>query len=57
MVIAMAAGAEQQYIDAGIAQITELGYTPHPIYGTERTVIAAIGDECGKYELQRLESM
>ena len=57
MVIVMAAGAEQQYIDAVIAQITALGYTPHPIRGTERTVIAALGDERGKYELQRLESM
>lgn len=57
MVIVMGAGAEQRHIDAVIAKIRELGYTPHPIYGTERTVVAAIGDERGKYELQRLESM
>ena len=57
MVIVMQAGANQLYIDAVIAKVKELGYTPHPICGTERTVIAAIGDERGKYELQRLESM
>ena len=57
MVIVMSAVAEQRYIDAVIARIEELGYTPHPIRGTERTVIAAIGDERGKYELQQLESM
>ena len=57
MVIVMQGGAEQQYIDAVSAKIKELGYTPHPIYGAERTVVAAIGDERGKYELQRLESM
>ncbi|MBI1922780.1 3-deoxy-7-phosphoheptulonate synthase [Candidatus Poribacteria bacterium] len=57
MVIVMHAGANQLYIDAVIAKVKELGYTPHPIRGTERTVVAAIGDERGKYELQRLESM
>jgi hypothetical protein len=43
MVIVMKAGAEQQSIDAVIAQIRALNYTPHPIQGTERTVIAATG--------------
>ena len=57
MVIVMKAGAEQQSIDAVIDQVTALNYTPHPIQGTERTVIAAIGDERGKHELQQLESM
>ena len=57
MVIVMKAGAEQGHIDAVIAQIKARNYTPHPIQGTERTVIAAIGDERGKHELQQLESM
>ncbi len=57
MVIVMKAGAEQQDIDAVIARIREFNYQPHPIQGTERTVIAAIGDERGKHELQQLESM
>ena len=57
MVIVMQLEASQLQIDAVIAKVKELGYMPHPIYGTERTVVAAIGDERGKYELQRLESM
>ena len=57
MVIVMKAGAEQQDIDAVIARIREFNYQPHPIQGIERTVIAAIGDERGKHELQQLESM
>ena len=43
MVIVMKAGAEQQDIDAVIARIREFNYQPHPIQGTERAVITAIG--------------
>ena len=57
MVIVMKAGTEQQDIDAVIARIRAFNYQPHPIQGTERTVIAAIGDERGKHELQQLVSM
>lgn len=57
MVIVMKAGAGQQDIDAVIARIRAFNYQPHPIQGTERTVIAAIGDERGKHELQQLVSM
>jgi 3-deoxy-7-phosphoheptulonate synthase len=57
MVIVMETEAQSHHINAVVARITELGYTPHPIRGTERTVVAAVGDERGKYELQQLESM
>lgn len=57
MVIVMQAGAERKQIEAVIQRVSELGYTPHPIYGTELTVVAAIGDERGKARLQTLESM
>ena len=57
MVIVMQAGAPREQIDIVIARVEELGYRPHPIFGTERTVIAAVGDERGKAQLQRLESM
>ncbi len=39
------------------SKVRELGYLPHPIYGTELTVIAAVGDERGKTQLQQLDSM
>ena len=57
MVIVMQIGAERKQIEAVIQRVSELGYTPHPIYGTELTVVAAIGDERGKAQLQTLESM
>ncbi len=57
MVIVMQAGTPQERVEAVIARVQELGYHPHPIYGTERTVIAAVGDERGKAQLQMLESM
>lgn len=57
MIIVMGAGAAQKEIRTVIARIKTLGYTPHPIYGKERTVIGAIGDERGKIVLQGLESL
>lgn len=57
MVIVMQVGAEESQIEAVIARVQELGYHSHPIYGTELTVVAAVGDERGKAQLQSLESM
>ncbi len=57
MVIVMQVGTEESQIEAVIARVQELGYHPHPIYGTELTVVAAVGDERGKAQLQSLESM
>jgi len=57
MVIVMKAGAGQAQIDAVLARIKELEYTPHVISGVERTVIGAVGDERGKSVLQTLETL
>lgn len=57
MIIVMQVGAKKNQIKGVIARVRELGYLPHPIYGTELTVIAAVGDERGKAQLQLLESM
>src|SRR5512143_2355851 len=57
MIIVMGAGAARKEIQAVIAKIRALGYTPHPIFGKERTVIGAIGDERGKNVLHGLESL
>jgi len=40
-----------------IDKIEELGYESHVIYGVEKTVVAAVGDERGKYRLQAIQSM
>jgi len=45
MIVVMKGDAERELIDAVIGKITQLGYSPHPIYGEKRTVIGAVGDE------------
>lgn len=53
----MQPGSSREQIDHVIETIRKIGYKDHPIYGVERTVIAAVGDERGKYRLQALESL
>jgi 3-deoxy-7-phosphoheptulonate synthase len=57
MIIVMQTGAPKEQVDHVIDRIRELGYTPHPIYGEQKTVIGAIGDERGKFRLESLASM
>ncbi|MCI0458882.1 MAG: 3-deoxy-7-phosphoheptulonate synthase, partial [Gemmataceae bacterium] len=56
MIISMKAGASREQIEHVIDQIRKMGYEPHPIWGKERVVIGAIGDERGKARLQALEA-
>ncbi|MDE3058421.1 MAG: 3-deoxy-7-phosphoheptulonate synthase, partial [Bacteroidota bacterium] len=42
--------------DHVLSKVRELGFQPHPIVGTERTVIGCVGDEREKSQLQALES-
>ena len=57
MIIVMNQEATKPQIEHVIETIKELGYTPHPIYGEQRTVIGAIGDERGKFRLESLASI
>lgn len=52
----MRRGAAKKEIEDVEKEIRDMGYTPHPIYGVERTVIGAIGDERDKTRLQALET-
>lgn len=45
MIIIMKSGAHKSQADHIIEKITEVGLKPVPLYGTEKTVIAIIGDE------------
>jgi 3-deoxy-7-phosphoheptulonate synthase len=45
MIIVMQAGATQQQLDHVVARVEGLGFKPHVIVGTERTVVAVVGDE------------
>jgi 3-deoxy-7-phosphoheptulonate synthase len=57
MIIVMKAGATQQQIEHVFDRVRQIGYQVHPIFGEQRTVIACVGDERGKFRLQELESV
>ena len=57
MIIVMKAGAQEAELQSVIRTIEELGYLPHVIRGTQRSVIGAVGDERGKARLRSLEAM
>lgn len=45
MIVVMKPGATKEQVEHMIQRVEELGLKSHVIYGTERTVIAAIGDK------------
>ncbi len=45
MIVVMKQGASQADVDHAVQRVRDLGLRPHVIVGTERTVIAAVGDE------------
>ena len=55
MIVVMKQGATDNEITHMIRRVEELGLKAHPIYGTERTVIAAIGEKRGPVK-ESLES-
>jgi 3-deoxy-7-phosphoheptulonate synthase len=57
MIIVMKEGATRRETEHVFDRVRELGYKVHPIYGDQRTVVAAIGDERGKFRLKSLESL
>jgi 3-deoxy-7-phosphoheptulonate synthase len=55
MIVVMKKGASTEQINHMIQRVEGLGLKAHPIFGTERTVIAAIGEKRDEYR-QSLES-
>lgn len=53
MIINMREGATEQQIQNIINRVTEAGYSPHVIRGTERTIVAAVGSG-RRHELEAL---
>ncbi len=45
MIVVMKKGASQEQIDHVVQRVEEFGLRAHAIFGTERTVIAAIGEK------------
>jgi 3-deoxy-7-phosphoheptulonate synthase len=54
MIVVIRPGTPRLQIDEVIAEVQKLGYDPRPIFGTEQTVIAAIGDERTHHTLESL---
>ncbi|UCD83855.1 MAG: 3-deoxy-7-phosphoheptulonate synthase [Deltaproteobacteria bacterium] len=57
MIIVMKAGVKEEEIQEAARRVEQMGYKPHILRGVERSVIAAIGDERGKAQLQSLEAL
>ncbi len=57
MIIVMKEGASEERVEKAVERIHALGYRTSVLRGVARTVIAAMGDERGKFVLQQLESM
>ena len=55
MIVVMKRGATTEQIEHMIHRVEQLGLKAHPIYGTERTVIAAVGEKRDEFR-QSLES-
>ena len=56
MIVVMKRGATPEQIEHAIQRVEQLGLKAHPIYGTERTVIAAIGEKRDEFR-QSLEGV
>lgn len=57
MIIVLKPGTKKEEYNHVIERVVEYGFKPHPIVGEERTVIACVGDERDKAQLQQLESL
>ncbi|MCK9407949.1 MAG: 3-deoxy-7-phosphoheptulonate synthase [Bacteriovoracaceae bacterium] len=57
MIIVLKPGVKKEEYEHVLDRVKEFGFKPHPIVGEERTVIACVGDERGKSQLQQLESL
>lgn len=56
MVIIVETGADEQTIQNLIEKVASLGFTPHPIFGVEKTVIAVVGPKTQE-KIEALEVM
>ena len=57
MIIVIRPNTPRPQIDEVIAEVQKLGYDPRPIFGTEQTVVAAIGDERTHHTLVSLNAL
>jgi 3-deoxy-7-phosphoheptulonate synthase len=54
MIVVIKPNTPREQIDEVIREVQALGYDPRPIFGTEQTIVAAIGDERTHHTLESL---
>ncbi|RYD67085.1 MAG: 3-deoxy-7-phosphoheptulonate synthase, partial [Verrucomicrobiaceae bacterium] len=54
MIVVIKPNTSREQIDEVIREVQHLGYDPRPIFGTEQTIVAAIGDERTHHTLESL---
>jgi len=54
MIVVMRPNTPREKIDEVLKEVQRLGYDPRPIFGSEQTIIAAIGDERTHHTLESL---
>ena len=57
MIIVIKPHTSRAQVEEVMAEVQKLGYDPRPIFGTEQTIIAAIGDERTHHTLESLNAM
>ena len=57
MIVVIKPNTPRHLIDEVMAEVQKLGYDPRPIFGTEQTVVAAIGDERTHHTLESLTAL
>src|SRR5580704_2849637 len=57
MIVVIRPNTPRPQIDEVMAEVQKLGYDPRPIFGTEQTVVAAIGDERTHHTLESLTAL
>src|SRR5688572_30704170 len=57
MIVVIKPNTPREQIDEVIREVQILGYDPRPIFGTEQTIVAAIGDERTHHTLESLNAL
>jgi 3-deoxy-7-phosphoheptulonate synthase len=54
MIVVLRPNTPRELVDAVVEEVRRLGYDPRPIFGTEQSIVAAIGDERTHHTLESL---
>jgi 3-deoxy-7-phosphoheptulonate synthase len=57
MIVVLRPNTPRDQLDEVVAEVRKLGYDPRPIFGTEQSIVAAIGDERTHHTLESLLAM